>query len=122
MHAVRTTTGGRFTPVLPAPAVSLPFPTGETGMSFDIRHDPAAQRFETFVDGQRCELDYRLAGKVMTITHTGVPAPVEGRGIASALTQAAMQAARSEGWKVTPACSYAVSWMARHPESADLRA
>jgi len=91
-------------------------------MSFDIRHDPTARRFETVVDGQPCELDYRLDGNVMTITHTGVPAPVEGRGIASALTLAAMQAARAEGWAVVPACAYAASWLRRHPEFADLRA
>ncbi|MBP1472722.1 N-acetyltransferase [Frateuria sp. MAH-13] len=91
-------------------------------MSFDVRHDPSAQRFETVVDGQPCELDYRLSGKVMTITHTGVPVAVEGRGIASALTQAAMETARAEGWMVVPACAYAAAWLRRHPEFADLRA
>jgi len=91
-------------------------------MSFDIRHDIAARRFETVVDGQHCELDYRLADKVMTITHTGVPIPVEGRGIAAAMTQAAMETARAEGWTVVPACSYAAAWLRRHPEFADLRA
>lgn len=90
-------------------------------MSFEIRHDPATQRFETVVEGQLCELDYRLAGNVMTITHTGVPVPLEGRGIASALTQAAMEAARAQGWKVVPACAYAATWLRRHPEFADLR-
>lgn len=91
-------------------------------MSFDVRHDSSAQRFETVVDGQHCELDYRLSGQVMTITHTGVPVAVEGRGIASALTQAAMEAARAEGWTVVPACAYAATWLRRHPEFADLRA
>ena len=91
-------------------------------MSLDIRHDRAAQRFETRVDGALCELDYRLADGVMTITHTGVPPALEGRGIASALTLAAMEAARSEGWRVIPACSYAAAWLRRHPEFADLRA
>jgi predicted GNAT family acetyltransferase len=91
-------------------------------MSYDVRHDPAARRFETVVDGLHCELDYRLDGKVMTITHTGVPAPGEGRGIASAMTRAAMEAARAEGWRVVPACSYAAAWMRRHPEFADLLA
>ena len=91
-------------------------------MSFDIRHDRAAGRFETDVDGHACRLDYRRAGNVMTITHTGVPAPVEGRGIASALTRAAMDTARAEGWTVVPACSYAEAWLRRHPEFADLRA
>ncbi|MCX7513554.1 GNAT family N-acetyltransferase [Frateuria hangzhouensis] len=91
-------------------------------MSFDIHHDTAAGRFETRVDGQSCELDYRLAGNVMTITHTGVPVAVEGRGIASALTRVAMETARAEGWRVVPACSYAAAWMRRHPEFDDLRA
>jgi uncharacterized protein len=95
---------------------------GETGMSFDIRHNAAAQRFETTVEGALCELDYRLAGGTMTITHTGVPPQLEGRGIASAMTQAAMETARANGWKVIPACSYAVTWLRRHPQFDDLRA
>ena len=94
----------------------------EIGMSFDIHHDAAARRFETQVEGHMCELDYRLAGNVMTITHTGVPVPLEGRGIASAMTQAAMETARAQGWKVVPACSYAATWMRRHPQFDDLRA
>lgn len=91
-------------------------------MSLAIEHDRVARRFGTSVDGVRCVLDYRLAGAVMTITHTLVPAAVGGRGIASALVQAAMAAARSEGWKVVPACSYAEAWLARHPAYGDLLA
>ena len=91
-------------------------------MSFVIEHDRAAHRFETRVDGIRCELDYTLVSGVMTITHTGVPAAVGGRGIASALVQAAFTAARGEGWKVVPACSYASAWIQRHPEHRDLLA
>jgi predicted GNAT family acetyltransferase len=89
--------------------------------SMDIAHDPAGHVFQTTVDGQRCVLEYSIGGKVVTITHTRVPQPVEGRGIASALMTAAMHAARSEGWKVIPACSYASAWMDRHPDYADLR-
>jgi predicted GNAT family acetyltransferase len=33
-----------------------------------------------------------------------------------------MDTARSEGWKVVPACSYAAAWMQRHPDYADLLA
>lgn len=87
-----------------------------------ISHDHHAHRFETRVDGVPCVLDYTLDDAVMTITHTGVPSEVGGRGIASTLVQAAMDEARAQGWKVVPACSYAVAWMQRHPEYADLRA
>lgn len=88
----------------------------------DVNHDEIAHRFTCTVDGYACELDYRLADGVMTITHTGVPAEVSGRGIASDLTKAAMAHARAKRWKVTPACSYAVEFMKRHPEFDDLRA
>ncbi|CAN5161248.1 GNAT family N-acetyltransferase [soil metagenome] len=88
----------------------------------DVNHDEIAHRFTCNVDGHACELDYRLADGVMTITHTGVPAEVSGRGIASDLAKAAMAHARAKGWKVTPACSYAVEFMKRHPEFEDLRA
>jgi hypothetical protein len=95
-------------------------------MSLAIQHDRAAHRFETDVDDHRCELDYTLTPgstpPIMTITHTGVPAPVGGRGIAAALVEAALKTARNEGWLVVPACSYAAVWMQRHPEYRDLLA
>lgn len=91
-------------------------------MPFEIRHDADRQRFHTTVEGAFCVLDYRLAGGVMTIAYTGVPAEVGGRGIAAALVREALEAARGHGWKVLPACSYAAAWMDRHAEYDDLRA
>jgi predicted GNAT family acetyltransferase len=91
-------------------------------MSPTIDHDRDARRFETTVDGALCELDYQLADGVMTITHTGVPPQVGGRGLAAALVESALTTARAEGWKVVPACSYADAWMRRHPDFDDLRA
>jgi len=87
-----------------------------------IQHDRSAHRFHTQVDGVEGVLDYTLGAGVMTIIHTGVPPEIGGRGIAAALTQAAMTTARAEAWKVVPACSYAASWMRRHPEYHDLLA
>jgi len=90
--------------------------------TIDVVHKRREQVFEAVVDGARCMLDYQPSGNVMTIMHTGVPDAVGGRGIAGALTLAAFQAARSEDWKVKPACSYAAGWLERHPEFADLQA
>ena len=91
-------------------------------MSFPIEHDPNKGRFSTIVEGQRCLLDYRLAGTTMTIVHTEVPSAVGGHGIAGELMEAAIQAARANGWKIVPACSYAAAYMKRHTEYADLLA
>jgi uncharacterized protein len=80
-----------------------------------IEHDTAAHRFTVEVDGERGVLDYALDGDTMTITHTRVPKPIAGRGIAGELVRTAIAAARSQGWKVVPACSYAVDYLAKHP-------
>lgn len=89
---------------------------------FPIEHLPSQSRFQTVVEGERCEADYRLRNGVMTITHTGVPPRLEGRGIAGALVQAVLDHALSQGLKVTPLCSYARAYMQRHPETLSLLA
>jgi uncharacterized protein len=84
-----------------------------------INHDTQGHQFTTEVDGYGAALDYTLVGQVLTITHTRVPTPIEGRGIAAELTRAALAAARSQGWSVVAACSYARAYLEKHPlESA----
>lgn len=89
-------------------------------MAIQVLHDRKACEFAAQVDGERAVLQYHLAASVMTIVHTRVPAAIGSRGIAAELTRAALDAARAEGWKVEPACSYAVAFMRRHAEYADL--
>jgi len=85
-----------------------------------ITHRPDIGRFETHIQGLRCEVDYQLDGHVMRIMHTGVPAALEGRGIAAALVKAALGWARAQGHKVVPLCSYVQVYLRRHPEWQDL--
>jgi predicted GNAT family acetyltransferase len=87
-------------------------------MSLLISHDSNARRFTTEADGVHAVLDYTLSGSLMTITHTGVPPAIGGRGIAGELMRAALSAARAAGWSVNPACSYAAAYMAKHPDDA----
>lgn len=87
---------------------------------YPITRNDAHDRFETTVDGVLCVLEYRLRDGVMTITHTGVPDAVGGRGIAAALTRFALDDVRRAGWRVVPACAYSIAWLAKHPDYADL--
>jgi len=89
-------------------------------MTIDVRHNTAASRFEATVDDQLCTAMYRVYGKVMMLTHTGVPHGLRGRGIAASLVRAALDHARAKGLKVRPDCSYAEAYMQRHPETLDL--
>lgn len=89
-------------------------------MDIAIQHNAASSRFETTVDGHLCVCQYRVFGKTMMLTHTGVPTALRGRGIAAALVQAALDHARARQLKVRPDCSYAEVYMQRHPETLDL--
>jgi predicted GNAT family acetyltransferase len=86
-----------------------------------ISHDASRRRFTTEVEGHRALLDYSLSDKVMTITHTEVPQPIGGRGIAAQLMQAALATATKEGWSIVPACSYAAAYMRRHPDAGEIQ-
>ena len=85
-----------------------------------VRHDPAARQFSVEVEGTTGVLDYGLRDGVMTITHTGVPDAIGGRGVAGELTRFALETARAQGWKVVPMCSYAAVYLRRHPEYSDV--
>ena len=85
-----------------------------------IRHDDAARRFNVVVEGHEGYLDYTEDEGAIAITHTVVPSPIGGRGIAGALVQAALEYARAAGLKVIPRCSYAARYFDTHPEYADL--
>jgi predicted GNAT family acetyltransferase len=86
----------------------------------DVRHEAANSRFVATVDGLECVVDYRLHGSVADFVHTGVPPPLEGRGIAAALVAAALAWAQAAGLQVRPSCSYVARYMQRHPETLHL--
>jgi hypothetical protein len=84
-----------------------------------ISHDQDAKRFTTEVDERRAELDYAVAGSVMTITHTRVPREIGGRGVAAELMRAALQFAAERGFSIDPACSYAAAYMRKRAQAPD---
>ena len=91
-------------------------------MNLQIEHLPDQGRFQAVVEGHLCVAEYRLADGVLAITHTEVAPELGGRGIAAALTQAVLAHASASGLKVRPLCSYASSYMQRHPQTQSLLA
>ncbi len=85
-----------------------------------IIHNPAASRFEALVDGQLSVIDYRLEGTTLLLPSVRVPRPVEGRGIAAALTRTALDWARGQSLRVVPICPYVSAWITRHPDYQNL--
>ena len=85
-----------------------------------IERNEATRRFETEIDGKLGVLEYRMAGRSIVFTHTGVPPGIEGRGVASALTKAGLEYARRQQLKVVPQCPFVQEYLAKHSEYSDL--
>ncbi|MCM5678079.1 N-acetyltransferase [Schlegelella sp. S2-27] len=90
--------------------------------SVDVIHNPGAHRFEARVDGHLGLAEYRLSDSVMQMTHTEVPAALQGRGIAGMLVKQALAHAKAHGLKIDPQCPYVRSYMERRPETHELLA
>ena len=87
-----------------------------------IVHNLAHARFEAHVGGGLAHVDYHRVGDTLHVTHTEVPPAAEGRGVAAALVQAALDYAADNGLRVMPLCSYVRAYMRRHPETQALLA
>lgn len=82
----------------------------------DIQHNEEKKRFWVEVDGYTAHVAYDIHDGGLDIRHTIVPKEIGGQGIASALVKEAYDYARCHQLKPVATCSYAVTWLKRHPE------
>lgn len=90
---------------------------GKTG---EVVDNQAAGRYELAVEGGTAVLSYTRDGDTLRLTHTEVPAELEGQGIGSRLVKQVLDRARAEGVKVAPWCPFVREYIDRHPEYRDL--
>lgn len=68
-------------------------------------------------------LDWVARGDdVRVATHTLVPPPIGGRGVAAKLVEALVADARAQGFRIDPRCSYVEAMFRRNKEWGELRA
>lgn len=84
--------------------------------SLTVRNNEADKRFEIELNGQLALLEYILAGKNISYTHTEVPVALEGKGIGGRLAHHALEFARDNGLKVIPICPFVTNYLRTHPE------
>ncbi|GAA3443186.1 GNAT family N-acetyltransferase [Planomonospora venezuelensis] len=90
-------------------------------MTVRVTAVPEKNLFEAEVDGEHAgQIEYTRRDGAIVYTHTEVDGPFEGKGVGGALVRAALDAARAEGVKVVPRCSFVRTWIERHPDYADL--
>lgn len=86
----------------------------------EVTHNPAENRFETWIDGQLSKLDYMEDGDTIVMMHVGVNPQHRGQGVAGKLTQVALDYASDKSFRVVPMCSYVRVYIQRHPNYSEL--
>jgi uncharacterized protein len=81
-----------------------------------VVHNKSKGRFEIDVGGQLAVAEYRREGNRMVFTHTEVPPPFRGHGIAEKLVLAGFDVARRENLRIVALCSYVAHVLQKHPE------
>jgi len=84
----------------------------------EVKDNPKRSRFEMVEAGHVVFADYRRDGRRLYIDHVEAPPALRGSGAAGRFMEGLVEAARGEGTTLVPICSYAVHWLARHPEAA----
>ncbi len=73
-------------------------------------------RFETEVNEQIAFIEYKVQPGIIIITHTEVPKTMEGKGIASDLTEQVLLQIERRSLKVVPSCPFTKSYINKHAE------
>ncbi len=90
---------------------------GESAAEVEIVNNEAASRYEARLDGEVLGFSaYRLRGDKVVFTHTEVDSAAEGKGVGSAIAEAALADVRRRGLAVVPLCPFIASYIARHAD------
>lgn len=85
--------------------------------------DQSHGRWSLDFDGREVFADYRRDGAgALLVLHVEADPALRGSGAAGAFMTALVDWARTEGERLRPRCSYAVHWLSRHPQAADVLA
>jgi len=85
--------------------------------SLEVVHNPEKKRFEIEAASHIAVLNYSRHGKTILFTHTGVPRPLQGRGLGNKLVKAGLEFARANKLKINTTCWFVNLYIQRHPDA-----
>jgi predicted GNAT family acetyltransferase len=109
---------------LPSPHICFKgvWTMNDNSPTLEVQDNREEHRFEAKLADGMAIAAYSLGNGIITFTHTEVPQAYEGRGIGTALVEAALADVRKRGLKVVPRCAFFATYFERHPEVRDLLA
>jgi uncharacterized protein len=89
-------------------------------MQYTVYNNEKEQRFEIEVEDEKAFLEYRHLRNDIALMHTFVPDSLNGKGLASALAQYALEWIKSHNKKAKVYCPFVAAYLKRHPEYNNL--
>ena len=91
------------------------------GMSFEVRNNVTASRYELLEDGALVGIaDYEVVGDRVVFPHTEVVRERRGQGLGALLVRGALDDVRPSGRAVVPSCWFVAEFIDDHPEYQEL--
>lgn len=81
-----------------------------------ITNNTSQNRYELAAEGSLAIADYRIEDSKLVITRVFVPDELRGKGIAAKVMEGVVADAKARGLAIVPVCSYAATYMQRHPQ------
>ena len=79
-----------------------------------IKNEKESQ-FEMVVDGHTAIIVYKESPGKIALIHTEVPPVLEGKGVATAIIEKALNYIEQNNLKLVPLCPVVVAYVKRHP-------
>lgn len=87
----------------------------------EVTHDSEKQKFFVIIENQEANLLYNTKENgVIDIYATYTPKKLQGRGIAKAIVEFALNYADKEHLKIIPSCSYVSAYISKNPKYSHL--
>ncbi len=82
----------------------------------ELTDNKEKKQFEMITGGYTSRIEYMIMGNKIFLTHTEVPAELEGKGIGSKIIQLALEEIEKRNLKLIPLCPFAAKYLSKHPE------
>lgn len=83
---------------------------------YELYNNVEKHQYEFHIDNHTPRIEYIQVKDEIYLTHTEVPAALEGKGIASRLILAALKDIEIQKLNLIPLCPFVAAYLKRHPE------
>ena len=88
-------------------------------MNYDeqqLKINAESHQLELEIQGSIAFIEYKLSGNTLFLIHTEVPLALQGKGVANAIVQKALQYSKDNNFKIVPVCPVVQHYLEKHKE------